>query len=146
MKLVRCPEIYEGNKKSLFLAGGISNCPDWQKELINLLRETDLVLLDPRREKFERNNKEMEEEQIKWEFEHLNKSESFSFWFPKETVCPITLYELGKESASNKRIFVGVHPEYSRRRDVEIQTKLIRPEVKIVYSLGELAKEIKKGL
>jgi hypothetical protein len=66
-----------------------------------------------------------------------------SFWFPKETLCPITLYELGKQSASNKPIFVGVHPEYARRRDVEIQTQLIRPEVKIVYSLEDLAQEIK---
>ena len=30
-----------------------------------------------------------------------------------------------------------------RRRDIEIQTKLMRPEVNIVYSLKDLASEIK---
>ncbi len=43
-----------------------------------------------------------------------------------------------------KQIFIGVDPEYSRKRDVEIQTSIIRPEIKIVYSLTDLAKQIKK--
>jgi len=65
------------------------------------------------------------------------------FWFPQETLCPIVLYELGAWSKTNKPIFVGVHPEYKRRQDVEIQTKLARPEVKIVFSLENLAKQIR---
>ena len=143
MKYIECPETYEGNEKSLFLAGGITNCSDWQKELVNMLKEIDLVILNPRRKNYDSKEENIDEKQIKWESEHLNKATAVLFWFTKETLCPITLYELGKKSALNKPIFIGVHPEYARRRDVEIQTKLIRPEIKIVYSLKDLAKQIK---
>jgi hypothetical protein len=144
MKHVQCPENYGGKEKSLFLAGGITGCADWQAELINLLKDTDLVLLNPRRKHYPVGKVDLDEEQIKWEFEHFKKASAVSFWFPPETVCPITLYELGKQSALGKPIFVGVHPNYTRKKDIEIQTKLIRLEVKIVYSLGKLAEQIKK--
>lgn len=144
MKYIECPEIYKENETSLFLAGGITNCLNWQNELIELLKDTNLTLLNPRRKKFESNNTNMEEEQIIWEFNHLKKSSAVSFWFTNETLCPITLYELGKQITSNKPIFIGIHPEYKRKRDVEIQTKLIRPEIKIVYSLTKLAEQIMK--
>lgn len=140
------PEEYVGREKSLFLAGGISNCSNWQKEIIEKLIEEDLVLINPRRENFNIDNLDMEKEQITWEFNHLKKADFVSFWFPSETVCPITLYELGKMAALNKKIFVGVHPEYSRKRDVQIQLSLIRPEVKIVYSIEELVNQIKSEL
>jgi len=58
-------------------------------------------------------------------------------------LCPITLYELGTWLMTDKPLFVGVHPAYARRLDVEIQTRLVRPEVKIVYSLAALAELIK---
>ncbi len=143
MKYIECPEIHRGKETSLFLAGGITNCPDWQAELTNLLKDNNLTLLNPRRKNFQENSPEIEEQQISWEFNHLKKSSAVSFWFPSETLCPITLYELGKQSASKKPIFIGVHPNYKRMRDVEIQTKLIRPEIKIVYSLIDLSNQIK---
>lgn len=144
MKYVECPEVYEGKEKSLFLAGGISNCRNWQKEFVELLKKTNLVLLNPRRKFFDVNQKDIETEQIKWEFKHLEKASAISFWFSSETLCPITLYELGKQTVLNKPIFIGIDPKYSRIKDVEIQTSLIRPDVKIVYSLKELAEQIKK--
>ena len=145
MKYIQCPQIYEPDKKekSVFLAGGISNCADWQTTLANLLKDTNLVLLNPRRKDFALNDLEMEKQQIEWEYGHLVKATATSFWFPKETLCPITLYELGKQSVGNKPLFIGVHPEYLRNRDIHIQTKLIRPEIVITESLEELAKQIK---
>lgn len=143
MKYIECPEIYEGNERSLFLAGGISNCPNWQEDLVRRLNNTDLVLLNPRRKKFDLKKDNLEEEQIGWEYDHLKIASAVSFWFPKETPCPITLYELGKQSANKKPIFIGIHPEYSRINDVKIQTSLERPEVKIVYSLEDLAQQIR---
>jgi len=88
-------------------------------------------------------NLNIEEEQISWEQDHLKKASAVSFWFPKETLCPITLYELGKQSVLEKPIFVGVHPGYQRRKDIETQTRLAKPDVKIVYSLEVLADQIK---
>ena len=43
---------------------------------------------------------------------------------------------------TKKPIYIGVHPEYKRRIDIEIQTSLVRPDIKIVYSLVELARLI----
>lgn len=145
MRYVECPEVYEarGRELALFIAGGITGCTNWQSELSSLLKNERITLLNPRRKSYPENQPNIEEEQISWEYEHLKKASAVSFWFPRETLCPITLYELGKQSASNKPIFVGVHPEYARKRDIEIQTRLIRPNVKIIYSLDALAQQIK---
>jgi hypothetical protein len=144
MKYIECPKIYSGNEKSLFLAGGITNCPNWQLQFIELLGDANLVILNPRRKNFSADNSDIEEEQIKWEYEHLKKASAVLFWFPKETLCPITLYELGKQSADKKPVFIGIHPDYKRKRDVEIQTRLARPEIRIVYSLKDLTEQIKR--
>ncbi|VVB80059.1 Nucleoside 2-deoxyribosyltransferase like protein [uncultured archaeon] len=142
MRYIECPQEYSGKEKSLFLAGGITGCVDWQLELLDLLKDTDLVILNPRRKNFDLSISNIEEEQIAWEFNHLNKADAVSFWFPKETLCPITLYELGKISMGNKKLFIGLDPSYARKNDVLTQTKLIRPDVKIIYSLRDLAEQI----
>ncbi len=145
MRYIECPERYKENLgKSLFLAGGISGCSDWQSEFVKLLENLEITLLNPRRKNFSQKDPGMEEEQISWEFDHLMKASAVSFWFTRETLCPITLYELGKQVVSVKPVFIGIHPEYARKKDVEIQTKLARPEVKIVYSLEDLSKQIKE--
>jgi hypothetical protein len=142
MKYIECPKVYKENSKSLFLAGGISNCSDWQSKLVALLKKTSLVLLNPRRKYFPKDNPNIDQEQIAWEFDHLNRASAVSFWFAEETLCPITLYELGKQSTINKPLFVGIHPNYKRKKDVEIQLKHIRPEITIVYSLIDLSNQI----
>ncbi|HLC78071.1 MAG TPA: nucleoside 2-deoxyribosyltransferase domain-containing protein [Candidatus Nanoarchaeia archaeon] len=143
MKYIQCPEIYTGKEKSIFIAGGITNCPDWQAKLVELLKDEKIVLINPRRDDFDASKSSIDEEQISWEFDHIEKADAVSFWFPKETLCPITLYELGKEISSGKQIFIGIHPEYKRKKDVEIQSKLANSKVKIVYSLKDLGKEVK---
>ena len=119
-------------------------CPDWQKGFVNELKDTNLILLNPRRDYFDLNDVKMSISQIKWEYVYLEKADAVSFWFPKETLCPITLYELGKMSALNKKIFVGIDPNYKRLTDIVIQTGLIRPEVNIKFDLKDLANQIKQ--
>ena len=136
----------EQNQSSLFLAGGITNCPDWQQALVQLLRNTDLVLLNPRRANFPMADPSAANQQIDWEHKHLRLADAISFWFCAEAMQPITLYELGAWSMTDKPLFVGVHPGYIRRQDVEIQTELARPDVKIVYALSDLANQIKQVL
>lgn len=146
MKYIEVPSVYEGNEKSLFLAGGITGCPDWQSELTNLLKPENIVLLNPIRTNFPINGPNAAEEQITWEYNHLRKANAISFWFPKETICPIVLYELGAWSMTEKPLFVGVHPDYKRRQDVEVQTKLERPDVQIVYDISSLYRQIKEWI
>lgn len=133
----------EERRNSLFLAGGISHCHDWQREMSARLADTDLTLYNPRRDNFPMNDPEAAREQIEWEHRHLRRAEAILFWFPPETLCPITLFELGAWSHSTKPLFVGVHPEYQRRTDIEIQLHLSRPEVQIVYSLDALADQVR---
>ena len=128
--IIECPnENYslENNKNiKLFLAGGITFCENWQILMIDKLKHIEnLTIYNPRRSNFDIYNKDLLEEQIVWEYNHLRDCNIISFWFAKETLNPITLYELGKANASNKKIFVGIDDDYKRKDDVIIQTKLI---------------------
>ena len=144
-------EYEPGPLPALFLAGGITGCPDWQQELVVRLQDLQVVLLNPRRANFPIGNPKAASQQIEWEHRHLRKADAIIFWFPSETLCPITLYELGawsvyRDERGPKPLFIGVHPEYQRRQDVEIQTRLVRPEVQIVYGLPDLAECVKRWL
>ena len=138
--------IPEDNELTLFFAGGITDCPNWQKELLEYLaprlKDYNLTVFNPRREIFPIDDSNAAKEQITWEFNFLRKANIISFWFPKETMCPIVLYELGAWSMTEKPLFVACHPDYERRQDVEIQTQLVREDVKITYSIRELGNQI----
>lgn len=158
---LEAPEQQVLRGSSLFLAGGITNCPDWQAEMVPMLRTAyeplgmpwDVTVCNPRRADFPIDDPSAADAQIKWEHEYLRACSMISFWFPKETLCPIVLYELGAWSMTNKKIFVGMDPDYQRRQDVEIQTKLARNfpydkslQVEIVYSLDELVAQIREEM
>lgn len=130
--------------KTIFLAGGVTNCPDWQQEMCSMLQDTDLILLNPRRKDSPIEDPNAAQEQIAWGHDQLRMADAILFWFPCETPCPITLYELGAWSMTSKPIFVGIHPDYKHRRDVEIQTCLARPEINVSYSLEDLAQQVIK--
>jgi hypothetical protein len=131
---------------AVFLAGGISACPDWQREVVYLLQGEPVALLNPRRSAFSVDEPRAAALQIEWEHRHLRLADAVLFWFPWETLCPIALYELGSWSMTRKPLFVGVHPDYRRRLDVEIQTRLVRPDVSVVYRLSDLTEQIRQWL
>ncbi len=145
MLQVRCPASYEqrtDHGPKLFIAGGISGCREWQSDLLHMLRFTNYCVFNPRRENFPAGDRAELDFQIRWEHAHLAAADVVSFWFPPETLCPITLLELGKVAMSSSKMFVAAHPKYLRRDDVEIQLSLIRPEVKVVDSLELLAHQL----
>jgi len=145
MRYIEAPEEYTPStgELSIFLAGGIQNCPQWQADMTRGLKDTSLNIVNPRRANFPIHDPNAAKAQITWEHKYLRVADAISFWFCKETMCPIVLYELGAWSMKDKPIFVGMDPEYQRRQDVEIQTGLVRPEVEIVYSLDELTQQVK---
>lgn len=131
----------------LFLAGGITGCPDWQDEMVRKLKdEPNLIILNPRRADFPIGDPRAAYEQIKWEHDMLRDASRISFWFPKETICPIVLYELGAWCMTSKVLYVGLDRDYKRRQDVEIQTELIRPEIDLAYSLDDLVGQVRADL
>lgn len=81
---------------TLFLGGGITNCANWQQEMCQLLNDTNLTVLNPRRKHFPMDDPSAAEEQIVWEFNHMGLAKAIMFWFSHETLCPITLFEYGK--------------------------------------------------
>ena len=129
---------------SCFLAGGITNCHDWQSDVVRLLSDTNITFLNPRREDFDVNNKTHSELQIVWEHAHLGSVEVIAFWFPWETLCPISLFELGAHI--NKKIIVGVDPEYQRKFDVIQQMKLARPDLTVMTSFDDFVAEIRQTI
>jgi hypothetical protein len=140
---------YLPTKNRLFLLGGISNCPNWQQEIISDLTDiTDLTIFNPRRDDYPLNNPAASKEQITWEYNHLEKSNLIAVWFSRGSINPIVLYELGKWVNSNPDIpaFLGIDRHYTRQEDVLIQTELARPELKAVFSLGELALAVRTHL
>jgi hypothetical protein len=143
MRLVQCPETYAAQAPlRLFIAGGISGCGDWQAELIGRLRQTGYCVFNPRRRDFPEGDAEASRRQIEWEHAHLAAADLVSFFFPPETLCPITLFELGKMAMSRRELYVGADPGYARRKDVAIQLGLIRPEVRVVDTVEALAGQL----
>lgn len=129
----------------LFIAGGISNCPDWQPDFIRMLSDVDGVAANPRRSgEFDVS---YGREQIAWEHTALSRSHCFSFWFPEETLCPITLFELGKELVRDDiTVFVGTSTGYTRRFDVVEQLRLEDESVVVRESLDALADDVRAHL
>ena len=141
MKIITAPEIYtpEDYHISCFLAGGITNCPDWQSEVIKQLFDFTLgpfepVIFNPRRENFPIEDKSAAFQQIEWEYDMLEKCNIFSMYFSSgESDQPICMYELGRNilriqmrypSDWEDRIIISVEDGYRRKQDVLIQTEL----------------------
>lgn len=127
-KIITAPEPIEPCYLSIFLAGGISNCSDWQKDVAErIAAETDAIVYNPRRVDFDMSAyEEVSRQQIIWEWHALRQATVNLFWFPPETLCPITLLEYGSamERLHTGALMCGTHPDYARRFDVIEQTKL----------------------
>ena len=116
------------SRHSVFIAGGISNCPDWQSRMVTHLDTTLYDVVNPRRVGgFDRTGATARE-QIEWEHSALSKVDSCIFWFPEQTLCPITLFELGvmlsRASRHSLNLAIGWHPNYQRAFDLEVQIGL----------------------
>ena len=159
MRVITAPEIIEkkDNEKYVFLAGGITNCPNWQKDVIEYLgplRSDDLVILNPRRENFPIHDPSAAYKQIEWEFDALEKADIFSIYFCSgKSDQPICMYELGRNILRmqmkyptdwDHRIVISVEEGYSRKTDVLIQTELAcanKVKVHTVYTDAQQFRE-----
>jgi hypothetical protein len=139
---VEAPTEWYGVGPAVFLAGGITDCPDWQEAAANWFRRIapKWTVLNPRRVNFPFLKPCAAQQQIEWEFRHLHRADVVLFWFPAgyfETVVqPIALYELGRYAALGRQLAVGCDPNYVRRIDVLHQLRLARPEVQVHDALA----------
>lgn len=133
MKVITAPEeiIEQTIFPTVFLAGGITNCPNWQNKVIDILRPYDIGhILNPRRDNFPIHDPNAAKEQIEWEFHALNNADVFSMWFSgADSVQPICMYELGRHIALRLHkldtVVIGIEDGYRRSLDVFIQLGLI---------------------
>lgn len=155
IKVVTAPERVDFSKKSIkiFLAGGIQKCPMWQDRVIKNLTtvdmesDIDVYLMNPRRPNFPIHDPSAADEQIKWEFEMLEKCDIFSMYFANtlESDQPICFYELGRYIERikqrfpldwNDRIVVTCEKGFRRWKDVDVQTSLATDD-EVVVNLVE---------
>ena len=149
---IEAPNVEKSKYVSVFLARGITNCPEWQTELIKLLSNEMITIFNPRRKNFPIHNPNVAKEQITWEFNALNNADIFSIWFSNAASDqPIYLYELGRHLVLRENcpetIVIGVEPGYRRAQDVYIQTSLVNPFISLEISdnLNDHAFKIKKA-
>ncbi|MFI8458526.1 nucleoside 2-deoxyribosyltransferase domain-containing protein [Kitasatospora sp. NPDC085464] len=130
-------EYHPGGRPAVFLAGGITGCPDWQATAARMFGDDEVAVLNPRRSSA--TSPIPVADQIAWEYRHLHRAAVVLFWFPRsvDSVQPIALYELGMHAGRGTPIAVGVDRNYLRRRDVEIQLSLARPELTIHHTLSD---------
>ena len=127
------------NKVKIFLAGGITNCRNWQQEVIKGIQNKyidteDMIIINPRRENFPIGDKSESVRQIDWEFRMLERCDIFTMYFCSgESDQPICMYELGRNiirmqtrfpSNWEQRIVVSSEYKYKRKTDVNIQVCL----------------------
>lgn len=159
MKIYQAPDKidwYEVTKRnSIFLAGGITDCVNWQTNLIDELENLNdnglfdlggLVIFNPRRDNFDVMDMEATIEQIKWEHKCLEKCGICSFFFPaSESVQPITLYELGRHLGDHTSV-VTIQEGYKRAEDVKIQLALDGNCCSIYHDYCEAIREHARAL
>lgn len=148
MIYVECPNTYTGQLPIVFLAGGITGCPDWQSTATDLFDDLPIAVANPRRANFPIHDPGASGSQILWQYDHLNRAAVKLFWFPASgpTPQPIALYELGKHAAGDSRITVGADPNYIRRADILIQLHLLRPDVEVRDNLAQVCQDTRTAL
>lgn len=130
MTYIEAPEEWSDHGPAIFLAGGITDCPDWQADARRIIG--GVTILNPRRAEFPIHDPEAAPAQIAWEFRHLHRASAVLFWFAAgPSPQPIALYELGRHAALGRSIAVGADPAYRRRADVVLQMEHARPDVPV---------------
>lgn len=142
------PLIFDANLPSVFLAGSIEMgaADDWQREVESALSDLDIVILNPRRERWDSSwvqsiDNQPFREQVEWELDGMNRASIVAMYFAPDTKAPIALLELGLYAASGK-LLVGCPKGFWRAGNVEIVCDRYRvPLVPDLQSLSKLLRE-----
>lgn len=131
-------------RPAVFLAGGITDCPDWQAEARRRINQSGRAvdIINPRRVNFPVGDPAARWEQVSWEQRHLHISGVHTmFWFPGSdravTTQPIAMFELGQAIGEGRSFNVGADPGYPRRTDVEMLCRLNSPDLVVQTTLSD---------
>lgn len=137
MRVFTAPEHVVEDYPIVFLAGGITNCSEWQKKVIEYFKDKDYdyIICNPRRNSFPIHNPNASYSQIKWEFDCLERCGIFTMYFDKSDKSdqPICFYELGRNICRLQerypdtwynRMIITCHKDFKRIIDVQTQVGL----------------------
>lgn len=148
--IVTAPESFHNpewvDHVAIFLAGSIDNgvAPDWQKDVLEALRDKNVMLMNPRRKDWDPNSGDNEvERQVNWELEAMEYANYIIMYLAEGSKAPISLLELGLEAQSG-RILVAAHPTYYRRVNVRVVCE--RNNIPLFETLEELIQAISEKI
>jgi hypothetical protein len=136
----------------VFMAGGITDCPNWQATIIDKMTGKKGVLFNPRRDKFPIKDPNAAKEQITWEYNALMSCHIFTVWFTGgPSLQPIAQYELGRYLARYQlgrlpKIVIGCDEGYKRRFDVLMQVKLVDSNLHVYRSFEGYVSAVKEAI
>lgn len=125
MRVINAPdELDNFDRPSIFLGGGITGAPDWQKEAVELLKPVFATCFNPRRPHGflppdHPNYLQSYSEQVDWEHQYLLLADVVLFWLPKEANSITTRFEIGwfyglnyrqNDEATRRSLAVGIEP------------------------------------
>lgn len=117
----------------------------WQNRLKSDLSETDVVLLNPRRDDWDNSIVQRAyypafSEQVNWELDAIDSADLIVFYFDPNTKSPITLMELGLFANSGK-VIVCCPDGFWRKGNVEIVCN--RSSIPLVNTYDQLVSCLK---
>jgi hypothetical protein len=142
-------ELEDYIKHMVFLAGSIEmdTAENWQERISNkLVTIPDLTILNPRRDQWNSDwqqsitNRNFKE-QVDWELDGINNSDTIIFYFDPNTKSPITLMELGIVSglSTEKNVIICCPDGFWRKGNVDVLVSRMA-HVNLIYckTLDEL--------
>jgi len=134
--------------KSIFLAGSIEmgKAIDWQKEIVDLLKYEDIIILNPRRDNWDSSwvqsiDNPQFKEQIEWELYGLENATLILMCFTPNTISPISMLELGL-CIKNRNVIVYCPDEFHRKGNIDVTCSLYR--VPVFNDFEKFKENIKK--
>lgn len=137
-------------RAKVFLGGSIDmgKSEDWQAKLEKELSDQDIIILNPRRENWNKDWKPISSDsnfrkQVEWELEALEASDVIIIYFASGSQSPISLLEYGLYARTNKLLIVC--PEgFWRKGNVDIVAE--KYNIDVFETLEEMTVELKKRL
>jgi hypothetical protein len=153
-KVIMPPEEYDFKQPPeppvVFLAGAIDmgEADDWQKEVIDSLKDVPCVILNPRRKDWDKSWKQDIEndkfrEQVEWELKGLEQCSLIALCLTKDSKAPISLLEMGLH-ISDGRMIVHCPEGFYRKGNVDIVCE--KYGVPVLQDFEDFKMEVKRRL
>ncbi len=127
MEMIKAPnKIPENSKIKIFLAGSIEmgQATDWQTKVAEMLKDEDVILLNPRRDAWDSTWEQNIDnpnfkEQVEWELNSQTLADYIIMYFDPNTKSPISLLETGL-FAHDKKLLIVCPEGFWRKGNVDI--------------------------